>query len=189
MGHARPGMGSNPLGRSSNVLGSGLFRNTNGNVPALGNGELLGALLGNGSSNAQNWGPLAQQWMNGNGNGYGYGQHYEDPYAKAYRDAAIANAVVSALGILATTSQQMQYQRQQQYLPQQQYAPAPQPAQRIEHVKTLVSPARYEQYQEWIPPLYDSRTGAQIGGGFNETRTRLMPEVYEYRDIVVGPGQ
>ena len=49
----------------------------------------------------------------------------------------------------------------------------------------MLKEAHYETYQVWIPEIYDSRTGAKIGGGFHETRTRLVPEVYGYREVWV----
>ena len=51
----------------------------------------------------------------------------------------------------------------------------------------VVQPERYEQYQEWIPEIYDARTGQKTGGGYYETRTRLSPQVVEYRNVWVAP--
>jgi hypothetical protein len=66
-------------------------------------------------------------------------------------------------------------------------APAPAPAGRWDRQAVLVQPARYEQYQEYIPEIYDPRTGQKTGGGYYETRTRQIPEQVEYREVWVAP--
>ncbi|HRZ83444.1 MAG TPA: hypothetical protein P5069_13385, partial [Candidatus Hydrogenedentes bacterium] len=97
--------------------------------------------------------------------GYGGWNDYENEMADAYRDVGIANAVVGLVGIAA----QVAVQSRQYAAPAQQY--------RTERV--LVAPARYETTQVWIPESYDPRTGVKLGGGFYETRTQYVPEVYE----------
>ena len=99
-------------------------------------------------------------------------QRETDSMARAYRDVGIANALVGLVGVLATASQQ------------QGYACAPASPQGYwQRQAVVVEPQRYEQYQEWIPELYDSRTGQKIGGGYYEVRTQLVPEVVEYRAV------
>jgi len=117
---------------------------------------------------------------------YGYGDRHHrdnDEMADAYRDAAIANAVVGLAGVLVSAAQQPQYP---------QYAPvaampvcAAPPAGRWERQAVVVRPAHYETYQEWIPEIYDSRTGQRIGGGYYESRSRLVPETFQYKDVWV----
>lgn len=94
-----------------------------------------------------------------------------DESAKAYRDAAIATAIIDLIGTIIT---------------QNDYAPAP-PAPRghYERRAVVVEEARYVQEQVWVPPLYDRRTGRPLGGGYYETRTRLVPEVVQYEDVWV----
>lgn len=96
---------------------------------------------------------------------YGYG----DPMAGAYRDVGIANAVVNLLGIALTNGQNRVYV---------------QPAGHYERQQVLVSPAHYETYQVWIPEVYDPNTGLRTGG-YYETRTRIAPDAYGYRDVWV----
>ncbi|MBW7865163.1 MAG: hypothetical protein GX580_15615 [Candidatus Hydrogenedens sp.] len=96
---------------------------------------------------------------------YGYDRR-EDDMAKAYREVGIMNAVVALVGIAAQVSQNSAY------------APAnAAPAPAVERV--VVAPARYETVQVWVPPIYDSRTGAQIGGGYHENRSQYVPETYQ----------
>ena len=119
---------------------------------------------------------------------YGYGNrhhHDNDEMADAYRDAAIANAVVGLVGVLVSAAQQPQYP---------QYAPVAAtpvhvtaPAGHWERQVVVVQPAHYETYQEWIPEIYDSRTGQRIGGGYYESRSRLVPETFQYKDVWVTP--
>ncbi len=98
--------------------------------------------------------------------GYGGGgwNDYENEMADAYRDVGIANAVVGLVGIAAQFAQARQYAA---------------PAQQYRTERVLVAPARYETTQVWIPESYDPRTGVKLGGGFHETRTQYVPEVYE----------
>ncbi len=94
--------------------------------------------------------------------------------AKAYREVGIANAVVGLVGILVQASENNRYQGSQGQWTRE---------------RVIISPARYETYQVWVPPIYDPRTGAKVGGGFHENRTHLIPEVYEDREVrVVTPG-
>jgi len=93
-----------------------------------------------------------------------------DPYADAYRDVGIANAVVNLMGVILNSAQAAQQ---------------PVMSGRYETQKVVVREAHYEQEQVWIPPLYDSYTGRQLGGGYYETRTQLVPEVAEYRQVLI----
>ena len=100
-----------------------------------------------------------------------HNDHYS--MSKAVRDVGIAHAVVGLVGIVANAAQAERY--------------AAVPAGHWERRAVVVQPERYEQYQEWIPDLYDSRTGQKIGGGYYETRSRLVPQVVQYQDVYVTP--
>jgi len=97
--------------------------------------------------------------------------HYS--MSKAVRDVGIAHAVVGLVGIMANAAQAERC--------------VAVPAGHWERRAVVVQPERYEQYQEWIPELYDSRTGVKIGGGYYETRSRLVPQVVQYQDVWVTP--
>lgn len=122
---------------------------------------------------------------------YGYGDRhrYENEMADAYRDAAIANAVVGLVGVLVSAAQQPQYATVT--AAPASMAPAPvavtPPPGRWERQVVVVEPAHYETFQEWIPEIFDSRTGQRIGGGYYESRSRLVPETFQYRDVWVTP--
>lgn len=125
----------------------------------------------------------------GYGHGFGYGDRhrYENEMADAYRDAAIANAVVGLVGIMVSAAQQSNCTTVaatpvSTAMPVAQAAPPPG---HWERQKVIVQPEHYETYQEWIPELYDSRTGQKIGGGYYETRTRLVPATFQYKDVWV----
>lgn len=96
-------------------------------------------------------------------------RHDRDAMARAYRDVGIANAVVGLAGIAIGPPRMPAY------------PPPPPPGQWVRE-KVVVAPAHYEQYEVWIPEVYDPRTGCR-SGGYYETRTRLVPEVCEYRDV------
>ena len=146
---------------------------------------------GSGSFNGEQLGQLGSLLGKGLMNG-GYGDyrggwgdyhHREDEMAKAYREVGIANAVVALVGVLAQTSQARAYATAQPAMVQ---APVENPWVRE---RVLVSPPRLETTQVWIPEVYDPRTGAKIGGGYHETRTQVIPEVYEEREVrVVSPA-
>ncbi len=86
---------------------------------------------------------------------------YDDGYSRAIRDVGLANAAVNLIGIAATAGA---------------YAyPAPVAVQPV-----VVQPSHYETYQVWVPEVYDPATGARIGGGYYETRTRLVPGTRPY---------
>lgn len=145
-------------------------------------GRDLGSLGGNRSGTAANYGNNALGALLGDflNNGYGYGRGF-DPYAgekahaKAYRDAAIANAVVNVVGILATSHQQ-----------QQQVAVYADPAPRghIERQRMLVQEGRTEEYRVWIPEYTIPATG-EVVVGHHETRRREIAPVYEEREVWV----
>ena len=166
------GGGRNGSGLAELARGIGQLHGLNGNGQSYGSGIGNGRVLGEFLNNAGAYG------HNGGYGGYGY---REDQMAKAYRDVGIANAVVGLVGVLVTASQNANY-------PAVAVAPvsAP-PAGHWERQTVVVQPAHYESYQEWIPEIFDSRTGQRIGGGFYESRTRLVPETLQYRDVWVGP--
>jgi len=105
-----------------------------------------------------------------------YGGRYDSDkaMASAYRDAAIANAVVGLVGIFVEAGMRNQCRAQ--------------PAAATGHYEThrvIVQPGRYEQDRVWIPEKYDPNTGRKLGGGHHETRTRWIPETVEYRKVYV----
>lgn len=109
-----------------------------------------------------------------------YGGHRFDPYAgekaqaKAYRDAAIANAIVNVVGILATAGQ-----------PQAPPVVCPAPPQgHIERQQVLVQEGRTEEYDFWVPEYTIPATG-EVVVGHHETRRRTIAPVYEEREIWV----
>lgn len=164
-----PSLGGNGLrggslpGPSRNGL-SGLNRARGGGAPGLGNGNLLGGLL--------------QEYLYDEyGRGRGYDPHAgEKAHAKAYRDAAIANAVVNVVGILANAQQNRQYEA---------CPPASGgPQGHIERKRVLVQPGRTEEYQVWVPEHRIPETG-EIVAGHHETRRREIPPVYEIREVWV----
>jgi hypothetical protein len=154
-------------------------------------GRVTEGLGRSGSPNLDTFGKMLGAFGNYAGHGYGYDDRdrYENEMADAYRDAAIANAVVGLVGIMVSAAQQPQYNTVAA-LPVS-AAPMPvtvaPPPGRWERQTVVVQPAHYETYQEWIPEIYDSRTGQQIGGGYHESRSRLVPETYQYRDVWVTP--
>lgn len=195
LGGGRGGMNlsglSRGIGRSNGI--SGLSRGLSG----LG-GRNLGRL---GSSNRNHWnnngigglfgsrnnysgfggfgGGYGSGWGGGFGSGWGGGyRHGHNDFADAYRDVGIATAAVGLVGILTNAALAADYRAA---------VPAPAPAGYWARQAVVVQPERYEQYQEWIPEIYDSRTGQKIGGGYHETRTRLVPQVLEYRNVWVAP--
>lgn len=114
----------------------------------------------------------------------GYGGNRFDPYvgkkahAKAYRDAAIANAIVNVVGILATANQP---QPVAAYVPP---APAAAPQGYVERQRILVQEGRTEEYQVWIPEYTIPATGEVVVGQY-ETRRRTLEPVYEEREVWV----
>lgn len=122
-------------------------------------------------------GALLGQYLN---NGYGGGHRY-DPYegekarAEAYRDAAIANAVVDVVGILVTASQPRAHV----------VAAGPEaPRGHVERQRVLVREGRTEEYQVWVPEHTIPETG-EIVAGHHETRRRDIPPLYEEREVWV----
>jgi len=104
--------------------------------------------------------------------------------ADAYRDAAIANAVVNLVGIVATAALQPEPRAVAVAAP----APAPvvhaQPRGYYRTEQVLVSPGHYEDIRVWIPECRDPYTG-RVSGGYHEVRKRWVAEVYEYRPVWV----
>lgn len=154
-------------------------------------GRVTEGLGRSGSPGLDTFGKMLGAFGNYAGHGYGYGDRYryENEMADAYRDAAIANAVVGLVGIMVSAAQQSNCTT----VAAMPAAAAPMPVTaapppgRWERQVVVVQPAHYETYQEWIPEIYDSRTGQQIGGGYYESRSRLVPETYQYRDVWVTP--
>ena len=159
-------------GHASSSRGSGLG----------GYGGGLGG-FGGGLGNQRGYGdnPIAGLLGNYLNNGYGYGGgrgfdpfEGEKAHAKTYRDAAIANAIVNVVGILATTSQQRQGV----------VCAAPAPRGHVEHQRLLVQAGRTEEYRVWVPEYRIPETG-ELVVGHNETRRREIPPVYEEREVWV----
>lgn len=105
-----------------------------------------------------------------------YGGRYDSDkaMASAYRDAAIANAVVGLVGIFVEAGTRNQC--------------AVQPAQPTGHYEThrvILQPGRYLQDRVWVPERYDPNTGRKLGGGYQETHTQWIPETVEYRQVYV----
>ena len=161
-------------------------------------GNILGGGRRNGSSRSssrglEGLGNLFDLGGSGYGDGYGrYGdwfggrdRHHYD-YPEAMRDTAIANAIVGVVGIIANTATAPYGYSQPAYpAPAPQYAPSYSvPQYRIERV--LVQEGRYEEYEVWAPDVYDSRTGETVRG-HNEIRQRYIPEVWQERQVRVGP--
>lgn len=164
--------------RSANRNGSlGGARSANriGNYPGIGNNNRSGLGYGrNGIGNGGALGGLLEQYLY---NEYGGGRNF-DPYAgekahaKAYRDAAIANAVVNVVGILATTQQQKACAVK---------APAA-PRGHVETQRILVQEGRTEEYRVWVPQYTIPATGEVVVGHY-ETRQREIAPVYETREV------
>lgn len=170
------GQNSRSRGSSSGLnslrnLGQSRGSSRNSSRSGLGNWsniiEGLGALHGGGYGGYDE--PYGYPW------GYGNRHRDEDDMAKAYREVGMVNAMVNLVGVMVMATQQQNVcgTVQQQGPPGQWQREA-----------VVVQPKRYEQYQEWIPELFDPHTG-QKSGGYYETRTRLVPEIVEYRDVWV----
>ena len=114
---------------------------------------------------------------------HGSSYRYRDSYSRAYRDVGLAAAAVGLVGVMAHAATAPQYV----YV-------APPPAPVAVHSggawvrqPVVVQPARHEEYQVWVPEVYDTHTGLKISGGFYETRTRVVPQVVEYQNVWVVP--
>ncbi len=160
----RPGAGA-PLnlnrGRGNSA---GLGRGVNRDLSGLGNAPLGG---------------LLEEYLYNEIGGRGFDPYEgEKAHAKAYRDAAIANAIVNVVGILATANQ-----------PQIPVVAGPPPAPvaprgYVERQRVLVQEGRTEEYQVWIPEYRIPETG-EVVVGHNETRRREIAPVFEEREIWV----
>ncbi len=159
--------------------------------PRLGNGALLDALrrgglgqgaLGQGGLGQGNY-PLRDALVDRL-----YRDGYPDPYeaqADAYRDAAIANAVVSIVGILADTAiREKELSHQARPYPQHGAAP---PRGHVQRQRIEVQPGRWEEYRVWVPEYTIEATGERVQGHY-ETRQRWVPPVIEERDVFI-PAQ
>jgi len=161
--------------RPSSPGQSGINR---GRVPNLGHNQ-----FGDGDFGNNPLGALLGQYLN---NGYGGNRHF-DPYAgqkaqaDAYRDAAIANAIVNVVGILATANQP----RLEVAYPVAGVAAAPVgPRGYVERQRILVQEGRTEEYQVWIPEYRIPETG-EVVIGHHETRRREIAPLYEEREVWV----
>jgi len=140
--------------------------------------------FGNGNISGNPLGSLLGQYLNQGG--YGFNRGF-DPYAgqkaqaKAYRDVAIANAVVNVVGILATANQP----RIQAACPPGGVVAAPEsPCGYVERQRILVQEGRTEEYKVWIPEHTIPETG-EVVEGHHETRRRDIPPVYQEREVWV----
>ena len=144
--------------------GTGLGRGLDGERAGLGNAPLSG---------------LLEEYLYNEFGGRGFDPYEgEKAHAKAYRDAAIANAIVNVVGILATANQ-----------PQIPVAAGPPPAPvaprgYIERQRVLVQEGRTEEYQVWVPEYRIPETG-EVVLGHHETRRREVAPVFEEREVWV----
>lgn len=168
--------GARSANRNSSI-GGARSANRIGNYPGLGSGSGNRRGLGYGGNGIGNGGPLGgllEQYLY---NEYGGGRNF-DPYAgekahaKAYRDAAIANAVVNVVGILATSQQQRVHAVK---------APVA-PRGHVQQQRILVQEGRTEEYRVWIPQYTIPATG-EVVVGHHETRQRELAPVYETREV------
>lgn len=190
-------VGQANLGRGAAQLGSGrnlerLGRAVN-DARRGGDTPILDALRGGskhygyGHSDTPILDELRDRYYRNNGyHGGRYGYH-DDDVADAYRDAAIANAVVNLVGIAVTAATQPRVAAVAQPVA---VAPAPvavvQPAPRgyYETREVVVSEGYYEDVRVWVPEVRDSR-GRVVQEGYYEIRKRWNPPVHEYRPVWV----
>jgi hypothetical protein len=110
--------------------------------------------------------------------------------ADAYRDAAIANAVVNLVGVLVTASGQRcnpPAAAAVSAAPQPRYTVQPQaPAVRghIEEQRILIREGHYEEYRVQVPEYTVPGTGERVLA-HQETRRRWVEPVYEVREVWV----
>ena len=147
---------SRSIGTSSSLPRFGTHSGTSSIAPqaAAGLGSVLNALGGFGGPGAY-----------GHGSPWGYYDRH-NPYeemADAYRDAAIANAIVNTIGILVSASQTNR---------------APEPAGHYVTQRRLIKEGHYETSTVWVPETYDEANGVWIEG-HHETQRRWVPEVWE----------
>jgi hypothetical protein len=172
----RPSIGSAiPRGNSvPNLRGFNRGGAPNLGAAGLGNGLGRGGAFGRNGSGGPLGGLLQQYLYNEYGGGYRYDPYAgEKAHAKAYRDAAIANAVVNMVGIIATNHQQRKYTN---------CSTAVAPSGHIERQRILVQEGRTEEYQVWVPQYTVPATG-EVVLGHNETRRREIAPVYENREV------
>ncbi len=188
--NARPS--GSALSRLGNTRGSSRAR---GGAPGAdsGNGRNLnnlGALFNNARGNAGNyrgngWGngrfPIAEYFLGE----YDRRVNYHDPYehlADAYRDAAIANAVVNVAGIVSNAVVQSRQYRYQQ--PGYTAAAPAGPRGHVERQKVLVREGHYEEYTVEVPGHTVEATGERVLP-HTERRQRWVEPVYETREVWV----
>lgn len=105
-----------------------------------------------------------------------HGYRHDDDYADAAKTAAIANAVVGVVGILANANRP--------YCPPPVVVAPPAPCGHYVTERVLVQPGHYEQIRAWVPQSRDPYTGCMVGG-YYEVHQRWVPEVYETRQVWV----
>ncbi len=149
---------------------------------------ILDALLGNrGGDRSDRLGAIGDILRNNRRGDY-YDDH-DDDFADAYLAVGLANAAVGLVSVLAENNRNAApypAASPHSYAHTCPYCVAAPAQQQAVRERILISPARYEKYDVWIPARFDPNTGQQLGGGFYETRTRLIPEEYEYREIAYG---
>ncbi len=120
----------------------------------------------------------------------GYDRDPYDDIADAYRDAAIANAVVNMVGIIANAAMQPRVVAQPAMMSTQapvsvaQPAPAPPPGLtgHVERREVVVREGHYEEYQVFVPEHTIAATG-EVVEAHHETRRRWVPAVTEVREV------
>lgn len=198
--NVRGGSSQSRHARGSGVSGSGHGRNNSrtvgGNNATLGDGSLLRQFAGNNNPQLGD-GSLLRELAGGNGRlgdgrllrelaggGYDSPAKYrykaEEAHADAYRDAAIANAVVGLVGIIAESATA---NRRPVYAAPVQVAPSG----HYETQRVIVQQERYEAREVWVPEQRNTRTGEIIDGHY-EVHKRLVPAVYQETQVWVPHG-
>jgi len=198
----RGGGGGNAIGSGANLerLGRAVNQSRGSNTPILdavrgkhgSNTPVLDAIRNNGrgyygGSDTPILDELRNRYYDNRGYYNGYHDHHrhDDDVADAYRDAAIANAVVNLVGIAVTAATQPRVQTVA--VAPVACAPAPvavaQPQGYYRTEKILVSEGYYEDVRVEVPTTRD-QYGRTINGGY-EIRKRRNPPVYEYRPVWV----
>lgn len=119
---------------------------------------------------------------------YRYDRHRDDEMADAYRDAAIANAVVNLVGIaVGAAVHDRTCATPVAVAPAPAPAPVtvvrPQPRGYYTTEQILVSPGHYEDVRVWVPESRDAY-GRPVPG-YYVVHKRWIPDVYEYRPVWV----
>lgn len=101
----------------------------------------------------------------GSGNPFDYYENRDREYAKAMRDAAIADAVVRVVGIIAESAVREREAPRSQYQTQ----------------RVLVQEGHYETVRVWVPE-YQNERGDVIEGHYEQHR-RWVPPVYQETEV------